>query len=551
MQFPSFLLLAAAIPAVLGTATAQRVVRTLLGDQPGAAYGRAIAAAGDVDGDGIRELVVGEPLRALGVWTQGGAVRLVRLGTGVTSVFSLGLDPGAQLGSSVAGIGDFDGDGIADFAAGAPQAGVHQAGRVRVLSGANGTILLEHDGEEYAEFGTAICAGGDINLDGRAEVVISSPWASNVRPIGRAQTLDRHGAQWAQVTGTTGSDDYGRSLASIGDVDGDGKPDYAIGQPGYDFGGSNSGCVRLQSSRAGGAVGLRWEVYFGLQSGDAFGRVVAAAGDVNGDGIGDVLVGDARQRVHVLSGVDGSGLGVVANPEFGAQTTLAGCGDWNGDGRQDFVVGVPLHQFGTGRVFVYTTNPIQWLATLDGSAGSGFGAAVAGVGDVDGDGRADFAVGAPGFQVNGQTLGAVTVHGFDVPATATVFGQGCAGLAGTPNLYFGGGPRLGTTFTLRCANVQPNQAGAWLAGFSNTTLGTTALPLDLQPFGIRGCTLLVAPEATQLLLTSQNYANWSLAVPSTPSFAGVRLFVQACQFDATRPGGLVFSDAANLRLGNL
>ena len=307
MHFPSFLLLAAAIPAVLGTATAQRVVRTLLGDQPGAAYGRSIAASGDVDGDGIRELVVGEPLRALGAWTQGGAVRLVRLGTGVTSVFSLGLHPGAQLGSTVAGIGDFDGDGIADFAAGAPQAGVNQSGRVRVLSGATGVILLEWTGEEHAEFGTAICAGGDIDLDGRAEVVISSPWASNVRPIGRVQTLDRNGVQWTQETGTTGSDDYGRSLASIGDVDGDGKPDYAIGKPGYDFGGSNSGCVRLQSSQAGGAVGLRWEVYFGLQSGDAFGRVVAAAGDVNGDGVGDVLVGDGRQRVHVLSGVVGSG----------------------------------------------------------------------------------------------------------------------------------------------------------------------------------------------------------------------------------------------------
>ena len=551
MHFPSFLLLAAVLPAFTSTASAQRVLRTLLGDQPGAAYGRSLAATGDVDGDGIRDLVVGEPLRSTGVWGQGGAVRLVRLGSGVTAVFSLGLDPGARLGTSVAGIGDFDGDGIADFAAGAPQAGVHQAGRVRVLSGANGMILLERDGEEYAEFGTAICVGGDIDLDGRAEVVVSSPWASNVRPHGRVQSLDRNGVQWSQVAGTTGSDDFGRSLASIGDIDGDGKPDYAIGQPGYDFGGSNSGSVQLQSSRAGGSLGLRWEVYVGLQSGDEFGRLVAAAGDVNGDGVGDVLVGDARQRVHVLSGVDGNRLGMVTNPEFGAAPTLAGCGDWNGDGRQDFVVGAPFHQFGTGRVFVYTTNPIQLLATLDGAAGSGFGAAVAGVGDVDGDGRADFAVGAPGYQQNSQALGAVTVHGFDIPAIATAFGAGCGGAAGTPYLYFGGGPRLGTTFTLRCGNVLPNQAGAWLAGFSNTNYGATTLPLDLQPLGIPGCSLLVAPEASQLLLTGQNYANWTLVVPSTPSFAGVRLFVQACQFDATRAGGLVFSDAANLRLGNL
>ncbi|MBL8722980.1 MAG: FG-GAP repeat protein [Planctomycetes bacterium] len=544
----SLLLAVAAATAV--PAAAQRPIRTFFGSQAGAGFGRALATAIDTDGDGVRDLVVGEPNYALGSAAACGAVRLLSPASGNLLALALNLQPGFQFGTTVAGLGDMDGDGTPDFAGGAPLAGTNRQGFVRVASGRTGLPILNQFGEERSQFGTALCAGGDRNLDGRADLLVAAPDNSNQRPFGRVQMFDHLGAVLSTFAGSNNSY-VGTHLTQLGDFNGDGQPEYAIGEPGLSFGGGSSGAVHAVTVTAWGSMTPMWTVFQPFTANDRAGRVVAAAGDTNGDGVPDVLFGDARQRVFLYSGANGAQLGYLQNAAFGTDWTLAGIGDWNGDGRRDFAVGVPTANLLRGQVFVYSTNPLQLLTILDGEPLSQFGAALAGLGDVDGDGRDDFAVGAPGFAANGMMLGRVTVHAYDTPATVAAYGIGCRGPNGTPALTWTGAPVLGTQFQLRCRNLMPNQGGFWLLGWSDTLAGTLPLPLDLAPFGMPGCQVLGSSEATDYFILRGNTATWTITLPSWPILAGLRCYAQCTQLEPTRPGGLVFSDGARMVFGNL
>jgi len=193
------------------------------------------------------------------------------------------------------------------------------------------------------------------------------------------------------------------------------------------------------------------------------------------------------------------------------------------------------------------------LAVIDGAAGSSFGAAVTGIGDFDGDGRADLAVGAPFHTRNGQFLGRVSIHGLTITGLADRFGTGCGGSHGVPDLYMAGTPRVGASFDTRCANLPPSTAGFWLTGWSNTMAGSTPLPLNLGNFGIPGCQLLVSPDASLLFVSGPQggYVSRTYLVPSLPSLAGLQFFTQAAVLDATHQGGLTVSNGARIRVGNM
>lgn len=120
-----------------------------------------------------------------------------------------------------------------------------------------------------------------------------------------------------------------------------------------------------------------------------------------------------------------------------------------------------------------------------------------------------------------------------------------------PNVYVAGTPLVGASFDTRCANLPANCVGFWLTGLSNTVAQNHALPLDLAAFGIPGCQLLVSPEATSLfLLPSGGYTSRTILMPNVPALAGLALYTQAAVLDATRPGGLVFSNGGRVRIGN-
>jgi hypothetical protein len=157
----------------------------IAGTLTGEASGSAVAAASDVNGDGVMELLVGSPL-ADSPLADAGRARLLSGASGAVLRTFTGTQAGERLGASVSGGGDADGDGIADLLLGSPRFdGVGQdSGRVRVLSGADGHVLLQLAGAAgQDQFGTAAAFTGDLDADGRADLIVGAPQSD---PAGRA-----------------------------------------------------------------------------------------------------------------------------------------------------------------------------------------------------------------------------------------------------------------------------------------------------------------------------------------------------------------------------
>lgn len=542
----------AALAAVTGSARAQRQITQTLGDQPFARYGQSLAAVGDVDGDGVRDLVIGEPGRDYSstTWDSGAAV-LRSSRTGAMRSRNLALQANGWFGSAVAGLGDVDGDGVPDWAAGGWNMGTNRSGYVRVMSGADGHQLWDLGGEIGSELGTAIAGLGDLNGDGRPDLAVAAPHNSNLVSYGTVRCRVGRSGQFLQEFAGLSNASTGKSIAAIADVSGDGQPDLVIGEPECATNGANAGRVFLVNPRPGASPRILWESYLSFGANWHGGYVVAGIGDINGDQVPDVLAAATNGIVAMLSGSDGTRINYLWDEDISFGASLAGIGDFDGDGRADFAIGEPNVNNGSGRVIVYSGVNAAVLVVMDGPAGSHFGAALAGVGDVDGDGRADLAIGAPDFVSGGQVLGRVSIHGFTITSIMDTFGTGCAGSAGVPFVYMGGNARVGASFDTRCGNLPRNGAGLWLTGWSRTSASGTPLPFDLGVYGFTGCRLLVSPDETLLFLTgAPNYVARTWNVPNLPSLAGATIYTQAAMFDSTRPGGMSFSDGGRIRIGN-
>lgn len=552
MRSTQFLLSAAVASALAATGTSQHIVKSMVGDQPGANFGRTLATVDDVDGDGTRDLIVGEPNRDLGGATDCGAAALVRSGAWSIRTRTYGSQNLAHFGSGVAGLGDVDGDTIPDWAVGSPDAATGTS-MVRVLSGQTGMQLFEVTGDFFSRFGASICSIGDRNGDGRADFAVGSPQNSVTVQYGTVKFFSgSNGALLATLAGTTGTQ-FGSAMATLGDVTGDGQPEIVIGEPGADSNGTNSGRVTVKNPRDGLTNSWVWQAS-PFAAGNAGGGAVAAIGDVTADGRSDLIVTTGTNDLFVLDGVTATVLRTISNAEFGPAPSVAGIGDWNGDGNVDFAVGAPTAAAGTGKVFVYSGAPGGGLlATINGTGGSLFGSAVAGLGDLDGDGRTEFAVGAPTHISNGLLVGRVTVHSFDIQPVAEAFGSGCAGQVGVPSLYFAGAPNVGGTFDILCGNLRQNAFGYLVFGFSDTTTGLFPLPLPLQALGFgAACSFYVSPDAPEPFATSGgSLLTRTMTLPNVPSLATFRFYVQACQFDGGAIGGVSFSNAGRIRIGNL
>ncbi len=387
---------------------------------PGAFLGECVSTAGDLNGDGFSDFIFGAFKYGFGggaaVYMGGTyAMQLTPATTGTGGAAGVGL------GAAVGNAGDVNGDGYADALVGIPDGSNGQAGEGLVqfrLGGPAGlptapTSTLEAN-IPGARFGASVCTAGDVNGDGYADVIIGAPLSGGT---GRA-TIHHGGpgglalAPTTSLTGTAGSE-FGASVSAAGDINTDGYADVLVGAPG------TSQTYVYLGSPAGIPVAPH-VVLAEPPAANRFGHSVCTAGDVNGDGFSDIVIG-ARDLSNGQAGegaafvYHGSATGVVlpyvrrleidqAGARFGVG--VAGAGDVNGDGFFDIVVGADRWESGQtdeGGAFVYHGSATGVGAapntTLQRNITNGFmGASVAEAGDVNGNGYADIAVGSPGYE---------------------------------------------------------------------------------------------------------------------------------------------------------
>jgi hypothetical protein len=225
--------------------------------------------------------------------------------------------------------------------------------------------------------------------------------------------------------------DYGISVASAGDINGDGYADIVIGAQKYLVGGQRCGSAFVYLGGPGGLPNSAHSQLMNADPGTYFGNAVSGAGDVNGDGYADVLIG--ASHYHLNSGYEGavylytgSAEGISAQPawtmvgpmgdaQFGYAVSSAG--DVNGDGYDDILIGArnySMKSSNEGAAFLYLGNPsgpqntAVWQIS-GGQTGALLGHALAGLGDINHDGYADFAVSAPNFDQGELDTGLVMV----------------------------------------------------------------------------------------------------------------------------------------------
>lgn len=423
-----------------------------------------------------------------------------------------------DLGYSVAGLGDADGDGIDDLAVGLPLSGVVPE-RVHVYSGADGALIRSFTGPyPSSEYASTVCGPGDLDGDGLGDVVVAAPIPGLV-------------VAYSPATGATlwfvsGSSSFGESMAVAPDYSGDGVADLLVGHPG---GGANGrGAVDVLSGVDGSLVLRR----FGVATQDFVGQAVAMAGDLDQDGVDDFMATTygtgfyGYGELWVFSGADGTPLRMIPQLLTKLPMSLLDGGDQDGDGYPEILVGEPRRGPG-GQLSIYSGAPsspllgsIQgWLTQqelgaslvrIDDRDGDGvgeialasskglvqiisgqglgllqtlpsvtyspdFGVAMDAVGDLDGDGLVELAVGDPHSSHSFYYAGSVWVFGMDSRLT---FSADSLSLSGSPAVQ-------------AAIDFPPSEAGqpyallASLAGAGNSMLGGLAVPLVVDPLTLR------------------------------------------------------------------
>jgi hypothetical protein len=472
-------------------------------NQADAEFGVSVSSAGDVNGDGFSDVLVGAPYFDNGQTDEGRAYVYHGSSSGLslTPDWTTELDQAnAEFGYSVSSAGDVNGDGFSDVIVGAYRFdnGQTNEGRAYLYHGSSSGLSpaenwTAESNQADAEFGWSVSSAGDVNGDGYSDVIIGAFFYDGLitmqsdegavfvyygSPSGLSTAPPIGGSPSPLPNWTAESDQadarFGWSVSSAGDVNGDGFSDVLVGAIYFDSGETNEGRASLYH---GSSLGLSPTPNWTAESDQVaaeFGSAVSSAGDVNGDGFSDVLIGarffDNGQmdegRAYVYHG-SSSGLSLFENwtaePDQ-ANTTLgvSNAGDVNGDGFSDVIVGASGFDNGQtneGRAYLYHGSSSglspthSWTAESD-QAHASFGAIVSSAGDVNGDGFSDVLVGAHLFDNGESNEGRVYVY----------YGNDGGGLRATPAQY------------------QPGSSVRMEAGAASTLSGEVALALEAKSF---------------------------------------------------------------------
>jgi FG-GAP repeat/FG-GAP-like repeat/Tetratricopeptide repeat len=375
------------------------ILRDWVGEAPGDQFGWIARNIGDVDGDGLMDVVTSSP-----TWqTDRGKVYVYSSGSGALLWAAEG-EAGDQLGTGIDAAGDMNADGIPDVAGGAPGSGT-----VFVWSGRDGGVIHTFKEKGGISFGGDVSDAGDLNGDGYADLLVGSSGAARGAGMARVYSGADGSVLW-EHTGKAG-ENFGSAL---GGWQFEGERLLAIGAPGAGAG-------------SGGATyvfrGLADEPTFSIQadsSGAQNGAMfVSILGDVDGDGTPDVyssdwadgVLGRSTGRIYVHSGATGERLyalgGEAAGDGFGIG--VADAGDMDGDGLADLVIGAWQHRSAAisgGKVYVYSGKNAQLLYTITGKVpGETFGFDATGIGDINGDGVSDLLLTSAWSGINGSRSG--------------------------------------------------------------------------------------------------------------------------------------------------
>lgn len=391
---------------------------TLEGTAGNNPFANAVAGAGDVNGDGYADVIVTGYMVASAYVFYGSSE-----GFGWTAVTALTGTSGFT-DTAVASAGDVDNDGFDDVIIGDPDY-ASNTGRVFVFHGSAAGVLTTATttltgSETYSDFGASVASAGDVDNDGFADIIVGAPEYGVGTNYGRATVYHGSSSGVAPTATTTlmiccGSDllssNFGFSVAGAGDVDNDGFDDVVVGGYGYS---TETGRVSVFRGSASGISSTASTTLTGGGASYYFGFSVAGAGDVDGDGYDEVIVGaygvlTRTGRAYVYAGsssgtrssISSTLSGDTTNDRFGWSVSSAG--DVNGDGYADVIVGEPT--YGGGRAYVYTgslggLNTTPWDREVGGGTAEEFvGDSVAGVGDTNGDGYDDVVIGAYGYRI--------------------------------------------------------------------------------------------------------------------------------------------------------
>ena len=402
-------------------------------------FGADVSTAGDVNGDGLSDIVVGEPFDET-VDYYGGWVNVFHAPpAGIETKYSFRgemMQPEGKFGTSVSYAGDINADGYDDIIAGAPLWGASEPyeGIAVVYYGWSQGLVETRSktlsmGQGGAWFGYDVASAGDVNGDGYDDVLVGAPQFDEGEtdegvvflymggPIGVADT-----ASWTMQIDQAGAN-YGWSVSSAGDVNGDGYGDVVIGAPGYDGAADDVGAVFVfLGSAAGLSAEPDWS-YIGSLGGMRLGYTSACAGDVNGDGFSDVVAGAPDYDETGIHPADGSVFVFLGAPSGLNQSahripssvggnrfgwSVASAGDIDRDGYSDIIVGTkyPYLNDPMSAVFLYkgsSTGLPDWPTQVikyskpTGGHPISLDMAVASAGDVNGDGCSDVIVGDQNF----------------------------------------------------------------------------------------------------------------------------------------------------------